>query len=251
MRKEILQGRVRKLQVHDSLLAHHIGDDRPPDCLIPGIILPIPNSLPAAISYLEFSLLGSQVSITLLTSTRCPILDSPPFSAGVITLSSGAGKAPQQSGLDRTELSCRRPLRIIHEPSQTKDTLMAAISITVNGSLYQSNAEPETPLLYVLQDDLKMNGPKFGCGLAQCGSCTVLLDGKPIRSCVTPISAADGHAVTTIEGLGTVDTPHPIQRAFMEEQAMHCGYCISGPMLYGKRLSTSSPMRPRRILPKL
>src|SRR5271170_1951689 len=109
---------------------------------------------------------------------------------------------------------------------------MNALTITVNGSLYSTDVEPATPLLYVLQDSLKLNGPKFGCGLAQCGACTVLLDGKPIRSCVTQMSAASGHSITTIEGLGTVDNPHPIQTAFIEEQAMHCGYCISGPMLY-------------------
>src|ERR1700685_3655815 len=92
---------------------------------------------------------------------------------------------------------------------------MAQISLTVNGSPYSADVDPTSPLLYVLQDDLKLNGPKFGCGLAQCGACTVLLDGVPIRSCVTPISTANGHTVTTIEGLGTVDNPHPIQTAFI------------------------------------
>jgi nicotinate dehydrogenase subunit A len=111
---------------------------------------------------------------------------------------------------------------------------MASITLTVNGQSYSTNVDPDTPLLYVLQDDLKLNGPKFGCGVAQCGACTVLLDGKPIRSCVTAMSRVDGHDVITIEGLGTVDKPHPIQTAFIEEQAMHCGFCISGPMLYGK-----------------
>jgi nicotinate dehydrogenase subunit A len=118
---------------------------------------------------------------------------------------------------------------------------MAAISITVNGSFYSVDVESDTPLLYVLQNDLKLNGPKFGCGLAQCGSCTVLLDGKPIRSCVTTMAVATGHAVITIEGLGTVDNPHPIQTAFIEEQAMHCGFCISGPMLYGKAFIDQQP----------
>jgi len=118
---------------------------------------------------------------------------------------------------------------------------MAAVSLTVNGSPYSTDVESDTPLLYVLQNDLKLNGPKFGCGLAQCGACTVLLDGTPIRSCVTPISKADGHKVTTIEGLGTVDNPHPIQAAFITEQAMHCGFCISGPMLYGKAFIDQQP----------
>ena len=118
---------------------------------------------------------------------------------------------------------------------------MAVISLTVNGSSYSADIDPETPLLFVLQDDLKLNGPKFGCGLAQCGACTVLLDGKPIRSCVTPVSAANGHQVTTIEGLGTVDNPHPIQTAFINEQALQCGFCVSGPMLYGKAFIDQQP----------
>jgi nicotinate dehydrogenase subunit A len=118
---------------------------------------------------------------------------------------------------------------------------MAAISISVNGSPYTTDVEDDTPLLYVLQNDLKLNGAKFGCGLAQCGACTVLLDGKPIRSCVTPMSTANGHEVTTIEGLGTVDNPHPIQAAFIAEQAMHCGFCIAGPMLYGKVFIDQQP----------
>jgi nicotinate dehydrogenase subunit A len=118
---------------------------------------------------------------------------------------------------------------------------MANISLTVNGRPYLTDVDPTTPLLYVLQDDLKLNGPKFGCGLAQCGACTVLLDDEPIRSCVTPMSKAAGHNVTTIEGLGSVDNPHPIQTAFITEQAMHCGFCISGPMLYGKAFIDKQP----------
>jgi nicotinate dehydrogenase subunit A len=118
---------------------------------------------------------------------------------------------------------------------------LANITLTVNGGPYSADVDPDTPLLYVLQDDLKLNGPKFGCGLAQCGACTVLLDGEPIRSCVTPMSKAAGHSVTTIEGLGTVDNPHPIQTAFITEQAMHCGFCISGPMLYRKVFIDGQP----------
>jgi nicotinate dehydrogenase subunit A len=118
---------------------------------------------------------------------------------------------------------------------------MAKVSLTINGSPYSADVDLDSPLLYILQDDLRLNGPKFGCGLAQCGSCTVLLDGVPIRSCVTPMSKADGHSVTSIEGLGTVDNPHPIQAAFITEQAMHCGYCISGPMLYGKVFIDKQP----------
>jgi nicotinate dehydrogenase subunit A len=118
---------------------------------------------------------------------------------------------------------------------------MATISFTVNGNPYSTDTESNTPLLYVLQDDLKLNGAKFGCGVAQCGACTVLLDGKPIRSCVTPIAQVNGHTVITIEGLGTVDKPHPIQTAFITEQALQCGFCVSGPMLYGKAFIDQQP----------
>ena len=118
---------------------------------------------------------------------------------------------------------------------------MAAFSLTVNGSPHTVDADPDSPLLYVLQEDLQLNGPKFGCGLGQCGACTVLLDGEPIRSCTTAMSDAAGHEVTTIEGLGTVDNPHPLQAAFIDEQAVHCGYCVSGPMLYGKAFIDQQP----------
>ncbi len=118
---------------------------------------------------------------------------------------------------------------------------MAAFSLTVNGSSHTVDADPDSPLLYVLQEDLQLNGPKFGCGLGQCGACTVLLDGEPIRSCTTAMSDAAGHEVTTIEGLGTVENPHPLQAAFIDEQAVHCGYCVSGPMLYGKAFIDQQP----------
>ena len=118
---------------------------------------------------------------------------------------------------------------------------MAAFSLTVYGSSHTVDADPDSPLLYVLQEDLQLNGPKFGCGLGQCGACTVLMDGEPIRSCTTAMSDAAGHEVTTIEGLGTVENPHPLQVAFIDEQAVHCGYCVSGPMLYGKAFIDQQP----------
>ena len=119
---------------------------------------------------------------------------------------------------------------------------MAVVRMTVNGNPVAINVDdPDTPLLNVLMFDLELNGPKFGCGLAQCGACTVLQDGQPIRSCTMPISAADGSAITSIEGLGTPQYPHPIQQAFIDEQAMHCGYCISGVMLYGKTVIDQNP----------
>jgi nicotinate dehydrogenase subunit A len=104
---------------------------------------------------------------------------------------------------------------------------MATI-LTVNGVTRTVDCAPDTPLLYALRNDLQLNGPKFGCGLAQCGACTVHLDGRPVRSCSTPVSAAAGAAVTTIEGLGNADKPHPVQAAFIAEQAAQCGYCTNG-----------------------
>src|SRR5215475_4789921 len=105
---------------------------------------------------------------------------------------------------------------------------MAVLSLTVNGRPQKIDVDPDTPLLYVLMEDLQLNGPKFGCGLSQCGACTVLVDGEPTRSCVTPISDMAGREIITIEGLGTPDQPHPIQQAFIDEQAVQCAYCISG-----------------------
>ena len=117
---------------------------------------------------------------------------------------------------------------------------MADITLQVNGNARQVSAEPDTPLLYILRNDLELNGPKFGCGLAQCGACTVLLEGKPVRSCVTPLSAAKGR-ITTIEGLGTIDKLHPLQKAFIEEQACQCGYCGNGMVMSAKALLEANP----------
>jgi len=110
------------------------------------------------------------------------------------------------------------------------------MTLKVNGSDHQIDAEPDTPLLYVLRDDLKLNAAKYGCGLGQCGSCTVIVDGKAVLSCVTPVLLLEGKQVTTLEGLGTAAAPAPIQRAFMEEQAAQCGYCIAGMMMRAQAL---------------
>jgi aerobic-type carbon monoxide dehydrogenase small subunit (CoxS/CutS family) len=110
------------------------------------------------------------------------------------------------------------------------------MTLKVNGQIHQIDAEADTPLLYVLRDDLKLNAAKFGCGLGQCGSCTVIVDGKAVLSCVTPLVLLEGKQVTTLEGLGTISEPAPIQRAFMEEQAAQCGYCIAGMMMRAQAL---------------
>jgi len=116
-----------------------------------------------------------------------------------------------------------------------------AINIKVNGAMRSVPAEPDTPLLYVLRNDLGLNGAKFGCGLAQCGACTVLVDGKPVRSCVTPIDMLGQSEITTVEGLGTLERPHPLQVAFMTEQAAQCGYCIAGMIMAAKALLDRNP----------
>ena len=115
------------------------------------------------------------------------------------------------------------------------------IQLEVNGRRHEVAADPETPLLHVLSDDLELRGPKFGCGLAQCGSCTVLVDGNPIRSCVTPVGDVAGVRITTLEGLGTAQKPHPLQQAFIEEQAVQCGFCLSGVILTAKAFLDRNP----------
>ena len=116
-----------------------------------------------------------------------------------------------------------------------------AVSLKVNGSQRAVPAAPDTPLLYVLRNDLGLNGAKFGCGLAQCGACTVLLDGRSVRSCITEIGSIGTAEVTTIEGLGTIDKPHPLQQAFIDEQAAQCGYCINGMIMTAKELLDQNP----------
>jgi nicotinate dehydrogenase subunit A len=114
-------------------------------------------------------------------------------------------------------------------------------SFEVNGKAAQVDAEPDTPLLYVLRDDLQLNAAKFGCGLGQCGACTVLVEGEPVFSCVTPIAMIEGKKVTTLEGLGTIANPGALQRAFIEEQAAQCGYCIPGMMMRAAGLLKKTP----------
>jgi nicotinate dehydrogenase subunit A len=110
------------------------------------------------------------------------------------------------------------------------------MTLKVNGREHQVDADPDTPLLYVLREDIKLNAAKFGCGLGQCGACTVIVDGKAVLSCVTPMILLEGKQVTTLEGLGTTSEPAAIQRAFMEEQAAQCGYCIAGIMMRAQAL---------------
>ena len=113
-------------------------------------------------------------------------------------------------------------------------------TITVNGKAHEVSAAPDTPLLYVLRNELELNGPKFGCCLAQCGACTVHIDGKPARSCSVPVSAVKGK-VTTVEGLGTPQKPHPLQAAFVAEQAAQCGYCVNGMIMTASAFLAQNP----------
>lgn len=118
---------------------------------------------------------------------------------------------------------------------------MSPISLKVNGRLYTLEVEPKTPLLFVLADELGLRGPKFGCGMAQCGSCSVILRGKVVRSCVMPLQAVGHDEVTTLEGLGSPEKPHPLQQAFIDEGAAQCGFCLSGVMLTAKAVLDEKP----------
>lgn len=118
---------------------------------------------------------------------------------------------------------------------------MAIISLTVNGRAHALDVDPTTPLLYVLSDDLQLRGPKFGCGLGQCGACTVIIGGRAVRSCVPAVSSVAGADVTTLEGLGTPAEPHPLQQAFIDEQAAQCGFCLSGVILTAKAFLDQNP----------
>jgi nicotinate dehydrogenase subunit A len=118
---------------------------------------------------------------------------------------------------------------------------MSTITLKVNERTHTLDVDPTTPLLYVLSDDLELRGAKFGCGLGQCGSCTVIVKGQLIRSCVTPVSSVDGAEITTLEGLGTIQKPHPIQKAFIEEGAAQCGFCLNGVIMTAKVFLDQKP----------
>jgi aerobic-type carbon monoxide dehydrogenase small subunit (CoxS/CutS family) len=118
---------------------------------------------------------------------------------------------------------------------------MSTLVLNVNGRSHTVEADPATPLLYVLSDDLALRGPKFGCGLGQCGACTVIAGGRAIRSCVTPVGSVAAAGITTLEGLGTPERPHPIQQAFIDEQAAQCGFCLSGVILTAKAFLDTNP----------
>jgi nicotinate dehydrogenase subunit A len=118
---------------------------------------------------------------------------------------------------------------------------MSMIAFKVNGRAVSLDVDPTTPLLYILSDDLALRGPKFGCGLGQCGSCTVIMKGQAVRSCVTPVSSAAGAEITTLEGLGSIEKPHPIQKAFIDEQAMQCGFCVNGVIMTAKAYLDRNP----------
>jgi nicotinate dehydrogenase subunit A len=122
-----------------------------------------------------------------------------------------------------------------------EEFVMAKISLKVNGKAQAVDVDPSTPLLYVLRDDLGLKGPRFGCGLSQCGCCTVTVDGNAVRSCSMPVSSAKNRNITTLEGLGSVAHPHPLQKAFIDEQAAQCGYCMNGMIMNAKVLLDKNP----------
>jgi nicotinate dehydrogenase subunit A len=118
---------------------------------------------------------------------------------------------------------------------------MSAITLKVNGSTHALDLDPTTPLLYALSDDLALRGPKFGCGLGQCGACTVIINGQAVRSCITPVQSVAGSEITTLEGIGTLEKPHPLQSAFIEEQASQCGFCINAVIMTAKAFLDKNP----------
>ena len=118
---------------------------------------------------------------------------------------------------------------------------MSVFTLKVNGRSHAVDVDPATPLLYVLSDDLELRGPKFGCGLGQCGACTVIAGGRALRSCIAPVSTVAGSEITTLEGLGTADNPHAIQKAFIDEQAMQCGFCVNGVIMTAKAFLDRNP----------
>jgi nicotinate dehydrogenase subunit A len=118
---------------------------------------------------------------------------------------------------------------------------MSAVTLKVNGKVHNLDLDPATPLLYALSDDLELRGPKFGCGLGQCGACTAIVNGRAVRSCITPVSSVVGAEITTLEGLGAVEKPHPLQQAFIDEQAAQCGFCLNGVILTAKAFLDKNP----------
>jgi nicotinate dehydrogenase subunit A len=118
---------------------------------------------------------------------------------------------------------------------------MSAMTLKVNGQPRRVDVDPVTPLLYVLGEELGLNGPKFGCGLSQCGACTVIVNGRATRSCVTAVKTVEGSEITTLEGIGTIEKPHPLQKAFIEEQAAQCGFCTNGVIMTSKAFLDQNP----------
>jgi nicotinate dehydrogenase subunit A len=118
---------------------------------------------------------------------------------------------------------------------------MSAFALKVNGQSHSVDVDPATPLLYVLSEDLALNGPRFGCGLGQCGACTVIVKGHAIRSCITPVRSVADSEITTLEGIGTIEKPHPLQKAFITEQAAQCGFCVNGVIMTAKALLDKNP----------
>lgn len=118
---------------------------------------------------------------------------------------------------------------------------MSATTLKINGTTHTLDLDPSMPLLYVLSNDLGLRGPKFGCGLGECGACTVIINGEATRSCITPVETVHGADITTLEGIGTIEKPHPLQRAFIEEQAAQCGFCVNAVIMTAKALLDKNP----------
>src|SRR5579862_1809738 len=170
---------------------------------------------------------------------------SRPWRAICVRASPTKARGPLSPGAFTTRAAASASLRPVTRRQMRRHRLAQhngrTMKLNVNNAQHDIDVDPRSPLLYVLREDLRLNAAKFGCGLGQCGACTVLVDGEPVFSCVTPLALLDGREITTLEGLGTLDKPAPIQRAFIDEQAAQCGYCIAGMIMRAQALLQKNP----------
>jgi aerobic-type carbon monoxide dehydrogenase small subunit (CoxS/CutS family) len=164
-----------------------------------------------------------------------------PRNGGAPAAGAREAKTPRRAQDPKRQERAPQAENVRAQHQKEASTSMSAITLRVNGRSHTVDIDPATPLLYVLADDLALRGPKFGCGLGQCGSCTAIVGGRAVRTCVTPVGSVGTAEVVTLEGLGTQDRPHPIQQAFIDEQAAQCGFCLSGVILTAKAALDQNP----------
>jgi nicotinate dehydrogenase subunit A len=170
----------------------------------------------------------------------CALCTPRPLPAWLCYTESSPKARPQPDNVPLLQL---RPFQTGLTPIRIRNTfgLVATIALKVNGQSHTVDLDPSTPLLYALSDDLALRGPKFGCGLGQCGSCTVIINGQAVRSCITPVQTVAGSEIITLEGIGTADKPHPLQQAFIDQQAAQCGFCLNAVIMTAKAFLDKNP----------